>query len=317
LNVNITRAPSPSFALRTGTFRGTLLSVAFAGDDALEDYGFRFGNCLRTPMTKKRICFACGVTAGLVGSFSLRVAAQNLGEDELTPAPKPVDIWSVDLVPYLWLASYDGAFGLPNLPSEVPPTHTDATSPFTSHLSAAAMLTAQVRYHDAGLFLDGAWIQVRAHGDSGSSLYSGTDIKSDIGYLTLALTYRLPAVGNLQTDLIAGARTWHISNEIEFQPGVAQGFTADGSVTWSDPVVGAKLRYDLTKHWFGTILGDVGGFDVGAKISWSVFGGVGYQFASWFSATLGYRYLHEDYDKDGFVMNVNVQGFVVGLGFRF
>jgi opacity protein-like surface antigen len=268
-------------------------------------------------MTKKRICFACAVITGLIWCCSLNADAENLEEDELTPAPKPADVWSIDLVPYLWLASYDGAFGLPNLPADVPPTHTDATSPFTSHLSAAAMMTAQVRYHEAGFFLDGAWIQIRASGDSASSLYSGTEIKSDIGYITLALTYRLPPVGNLQTDLLAGARTWHISNEIEFQPGLAQGFTADGSVTWSDPLVGTKLRYNLTKHWFGTFLGDVGGFGVGSKISWSVFGGIGYQFASWFSATLGYRYLHEDYDKDGFLMNVNVQGFLVGLGFRF
>ena len=95
------------------------------------------------------------------------------------------------------------------------------------------------------------------------------------------------------------------------------GFTSSSSRNWTDPIVGAQLRYDLTRHWFGTMLGDIGGFGVGSDISWSIFGGVGYQFTDWFSATVGYRYMHVDYDKDQFLMNVNVQGLLAGLGFRF
>jgi len=272
---------------------------------------------IKKSFIKVRFPPALALTAGLLGCFSLKLQAADLDSAKPTPPPEAVDAWSIDIVPYLWLAGYDGTFGLPNLPSDVPPTHTDTASPFSTHLSAAAMLTAQVRCHDFGLLIDGAWVQLQTDGDSGSSLYSGTEIKSDIAYGTLALTYRLPPIAKLQTDLIAGARTWYVSNQIEFQPGLAQGFTVDASVTWSDPIVGAKLRYDLTRHWFGTVLGDVGGFGVGSKISWSVFGGMGYQFASWFSATLGYRYMHVDYDTDGFLMNANIHGFLLGLGFRF
>ncbi len=32
------------------------------------------------------------------------------------------------------------------------------------------------------------------------------------------------------------------------------------------------------------------------------------RFTSWFSATLGYRYLHLDYQKDNFLLDANVQG---------
>jgi hypothetical protein len=44
---------------------------------------------------------------------------------------------------------------------------------------------------------------------------------------------------------------------------------------------------------------------------------MGFRFTSWLSASLGYRYLHVDYNKDGFLMNANVQGFLLGLGFHF
>jgi hypothetical protein len=238
-----------------------------------------------------------------------------LAANEPLSSPSVGDAWSFDFVPYLWLAGYEGTFGLPDQPTGAPPTHSDVS--FSTHIKAVAMLAGQVRYHDFGLFLDGAWLQLQTEGDSGSSLYSGTEIKTDIAYGTLALSYRWRPATKLQTDLFAGARTWHVSNEIEFKPAQAQEFVVDGSVSWSDPIIGAKLQYNLTKHWFGTMVADVGGFGVGSEISWSAFGGMGYRFANWFSATVGYRFMHVDYDKQKFLMDVNIQGFLVGLGFHF
>jgi hypothetical protein len=272
------------------------------------------------------------VFAGLVASPALEVPAQSTDSNDSNKAgsevpsplsstnapptnPESSSAWSFEIVPYLWLAGYDGTFGLPSSPPSVPPTHSDAA--YATHLSGAAMLTAELRYRDVGLFLDGAWVQLTTEGNSASALYSGTEIKSNIAYGTAALSYRLPQVASLQSDLFAGARTWYISTQIEFKPGLAPEFTADNSRVWTDPIIGARLRYDLTRHWFATVLGDFGGFGVGADISWNVFGGMGYRFTSWLSATLGYRYLHVDYNHDGFLMNANIQGFLLGLGFRF
>jgi hypothetical protein len=155
---------------------------------------------------------ACLLAVSL-GLSALAVKAEV--QESSAEAPRDnANAWSFDIVPYLWLAGYDGTVGLPNLPAGIPEVPTE-------------------------------------------------------------------------------------------------------SRFWVDPILGASLRYDLTRHWYGTVLGDVGGFGVGSDISWSVFGGVGYQFTDWLSVTLGYRYLHIDYDKDQFVMNGNVQGFLLGLGFHF
>lgn len=225
--------------------------------------------------------------------------------------------WSFDVVPYLWLATYDGTIELPGAPIGIAKPRTTTADPFSTRISAAAMLTAQIRYRDIGLMLDGAWLQLHTEGDAQSSTYSGTEIQSDIAYGMAALTYRLPQAGKLQSQLLAGARTWYMSHEIEFLPGTASGQTTEDSRTWCDPIVGADLRYGFSKHWFARVLGDVGGFGVGSDLSWQVFGGVGYQFTSWFSATLGYRYLHVDYKDGEFAADLNVQGALLGLGFRF
>jgi opacity protein-like surface antigen len=179
------------------------------------------------------------------------------------------------------------------------------------------MLMAQVRYKDVGIVFDGAWLQLKTEGNSSSDLYSGTDIKSDLGFATLELSYRLPPLGKLNSEFVAGARRWHVSTTMDFQAGIAPAFSTEDSRDWYDPVVGARFRYDFTRHWYAVLFGDAGGFGAGADLEYEVFGGVGYQFTSVFSATLGYRYMHINYDKDNFAMDVGIQGFLLGMGFRF
>ncbi len=253
-----------------------------------------------------------------IWAFATVHAAVGGQTGDLSLAPtEPSSPWSADIVPYLWLAGYDGTFGLSGVATTRAAVQSETTDSFDTHLSATFMLTAQVRYRNAGLYLDGAWLQLKTEGSFEAGTYSGAEITTDIAFGAAALSYRLPGVGGLQADLLAGARHWYVANEIEFGPGTAPGYTADSSRNWTDPIVGAHLQYDLSKHWFGVILGDVGGFGVGSDMTWQVFGGVGYRFTSWMSATLGYRYLHVDYDKDDFLMNANVQGFLFGLGFHF
>jgi hypothetical protein len=246
----------------------------------------------------------------------INTPAQEL-ETNSTTATDRTNLWAVDVAPYLWLAGYDGTFGLPTLPAGIPSVHTDSADVSTARISAAAMLSAQIHYRDLGLFFDGAWLQLKADGGPPNPSYSGTEVKSDFAYGTFAGSYRLPPLGQLQSDLFAGARVWYVSTEIELLPGSAPGITGSKSRTWADPVLGALLRYQLTRRWYGLVLGDVGGFGVGSQISWSVFGGVGYRFTNWFSAIVGYRYMHIDYDHDQFLMNINVQGLLLGLGFHF
>jgi hypothetical protein len=201
-----------------------------------------------------------GLACLLAVSLGLSALAVNAeAQESSASAPRDnANAWSFDIAPYLWLAGYDGTVGLPNLPSGIPEVPTESADPFGTHISAAAMLTARVRYRDIGLLIDDAWLQLKTEGSLESGLYSSEEIKSDIGYGTLALSYRLPCPGKLTTDIFAGARLWYISNEIEFKPGIAQGFTAEKSRLWVDPILGASLRYDLTRHWYGTVLGDVG-----------------------------------------------------------
>src|SRR5262245_33509947 len=115
------------------------------------------------------------------------------------------DDWSFDVAPYLWIAGYDGSFSVPGVPAGLSSTQTRSVDSLTTHISAAAMLAGQVRYRDVGLYLEGAWLQLKTEGGTSSGLYSGTDIKTDIAFGTIAGLYRLPRTGKLDVDLVAGA----------------------------------------------------------------------------------------------------------------
>lgn len=259
----------------------------------------------------KKLLSTPAVLAGalLLGSPAL---AGEAGE----AAPARSD-WSFDVVPYLWLATYEGEMDLPGGSAGAGSRSTETEGAYSTSISAGAMLAAQVHYRNFGLLLDGAWLQLETEGQALTSLYSGTDIQTDIAYGTAALSYQLPQVGDLHTEVFAGTRVWYTSNEIGFRPGALPGFTADGSRSWVDPLIGARLRYDFTRRCYAIVLGDVGGFGVGSDQTWSAYGGVGYRFADWISMTLGYRYMHLDFQDGGFVSKLNVQGFLLGVGFHF
>src|SRR5262249_49332868 len=94
------------------------------------------------------------------------------------------------------------------------------------------------------------------------------------------------------------------------------GFETSVDKTWVDPVVGANLDYELTKRWALCVRGFVGGFGVSADIAGEVFAGATYKFNDCCSATLGYRYLYERYER-AFKFELDTQGFLLGFGFHF
>jgi len=220
--------------------------------------------------------------------------------------------WSFDVSPYLWVASVGIDTSLPAASPSPSPT----VDRFDTRISAGAMLAAEARYRSVGLFVDFAWLQLNTEAINPGPLYSAVNLKSDFIHSTAALTYRLPLEGKFQVEALAGARVWHVANDLESTKGLLPAFDASTDRTWVDPMVGASLNYDLTKRWSIGLKGMVGGFGVSADIAGEVFAGVTYNYKEWGSATLGYRYLYEQYDR-AFKLNLDAQGFLLGFGFHF
>lgn len=225
--------------------------------------------------------------------------------------------FSFDLAPYLWIASAGGDFGVPG--TETEPPVSGGGSPFDSDTSIRAgfMLKAEARYDDLGLLFDGAWVRLATETSGRGLLFDDASADTDLGFATLALTYTLPLDTPWLVRPFAGARIFYADIQLHFEPGLLPRADPSGNDTWVDPVVGTIIRYSFTDELYASVLGDVGGFDVSSNITWQVYGGLGYTFADWFAATLGYRYLVDDYQHGDFLLDVSVQGFLIGASFRF
>jgi opacity protein-like surface antigen len=221
--------------------------------------------------------------------------------------------WSFDITPYLWVASVDADTSLSHSPS---PT-SSGVDHFDTRISAGAMIAARAQYRSVGILVDFAWLRLNTEATDPGPAYSDSELKSDFIHSTLALTYSLPLQGKFHADVLAGARLWHVSEKLELESGTSPGFETSEDKTWVDPVFGADLRYDLGKRWQATVKGTVGGFGVSSDLAWEVFAGVSYRITDWCSAIAGYRYLHEEYDRSGFSLNADFQGFLLGVGFHF
>ncbi len=127
--------------------------------------------------------------------------------------------------------------------------------------------------------------------------------------------YALVEESRCRVDAFAGLRAWSAETDVSLS-GLVTG-SRSSSETWVDPILAARLRSRLAGDLYLNAYADVGGFEAGSDFTWQVYGGLGYQFTDWFRAQFGYRYLDVDYDKDGFIFDVAMQGWLLGLGFRF
>jgi len=86
---------------------------------------------------------------------------------------------------------------------------------------------------------------------------------------------------------------------------------------WTDPYIGAAGRYNLRKPFYLTGKADVGGFDVGSKVTVQAYGALGCDVTRNIYAELGCRYLYYDYDSDGFLYKVSMYGPQITAGVQF
>jgi|GEM_PF-1057754 len=252
------------------------------------------------------------VLASTLGSFAGSSGSTSTITTTTTTTTTSSDCWAFELNPYIWAASLDAQTNLPwngpGGPSSVQRLDTKITGAF--------MLEALARYNSVGLLVDVNWLQLDTATRRSGILYSGANLQTDYLYSTAALTYSLPLEGAFHADLLAGARLWHIAADYTLKPGVLAGLHGSNSQTWVSPLAGARLSYDLTKQWQLFAQGTAGGFS-GNNSQWDVIGGVGYLFNDWCMATIGYRYLSENYQHNDFTFDANAHGVEVGLSFKF
>jgi len=115
----------------------------------------------------------------------------------------------------------------------------------------------------------------------------------------------------------AGVRIYEVKAEVELITDRMESAKA----SWADPVVGAWIPVDLSRRWWVEVSGDIGGFNVGSRLSWSLYLAGTYRASDLVSISLAYNFLDTDYhgtvmSKD-FKWRARVAGPGMGIRFNF
>jgi opacity protein-like surface antigen len=127
----------------------------------------------------------------------------------------------------------------------------------------------------------------------------------------------------VKVDVIGAARSTRLDTKLDLALTTGAPLLPDGSrsvsgrETWWDPLIGVRVLVPFAEKWTAVGYADIGGFGVGSDITYQLLAGVNWQFSKSVSAKLGYRYLYQDYEHNGFIWDMTANGFYLGAGFQF
>jgi len=266
---------------------------------------------------------ACGATvaAVLLATPALAgTATLEPGQSPATPRPSepvrdagaPVFIGSL----YIWGTALTGRSStLPPLPeTDIDISFSDVLKDFDGGIMGATEMRAG-RWSVIG---DVLFTQVTPKGNLPGPASADAKVRSRSLTLQADALYRFHQSEFLNLDAGAGLRFWYLDNKLTIDPGLLRnGVSHSESEYWVDPVIAGRVNARIAGPWSATLVGDVGGFDVGSQLTWQFIGTLNYQWNEDLSLRLGYRALSVDYKQGDFLYDVRMQGPIVGVSYRF
>lgn len=223
--------------------------------------------------------------------------------------------WEFGIAPYGWLASVNGVAGTlpPASPVDVDASFGDVLENFR----IGAMFYAQLRRGRWGFDLDLFYVSLDPSATSPRERVSG-DLDLDTFFVTPGITYRIFDYRAFFIELFAGARVWNVSTDLKLTTVRLGDFKRSFDETWVDPLIGIQGRINVeNSNFYVSGWAKVGGFGVGSRMTWEVFGGIGYEIKQWVSVFVGYRHLEVNRRNNDFVFDLSFTGPVIGAVFRF
>jgi hypothetical protein len=222
--------------------------------------------------------------------------------------------WQMDLTPYLWFAGTHGTVGAFGRDASVQSSARD----LLSHFDFGIMGVANARYNRFLLSGDLMWIRLS---DSKALPFPGISaVSADVrvGQLvwTSKLGYRLIDSKKFKADAMVGARYWHLSQKLNFNPS-RLGLSINPSQNWADIVVGGRVELPIGPKASIIAGGDVGGWNATAKLDYQFAGLLNFKVSPKWARNAGYRYLFVDYRSGSGIYNMVTPGAGLGLTYTF
>jgi len=232
--------------------------------------------------------------------------------------------WQYELTPYLWGSAMKGDVQSGHLPRiGVDMSFGD----ILDILDFGLMGAFEARNGRWGLLSDLVYMEVSDEATAGRTgsgpIGAPASVDAEATFkqtmLAAAAAYRI-AEGRSPVDLIGGVRyakldvAARIDASLFGQSGTA---VRGADKEWFDPYLGVRIQHPLGERWTFVGYADAGGFGLGSDFTWQAAVGINRSFSKAVTGTAGFRWIGTDYDKGGYVYDMNFEGAYAGLGFRF
>lgn len=233
----------------------------------------------------------------------------------IAPAAAQNDAWSFSVSPYFWAAGIEGTTAtLPGLP----PADIDMSfGDIVDDLKPSGMVFFNANKGRLGFAADIQYVETEADSNALAPLFSSETLRSTSFVMSALVNYLVLDDGPASLRLGAGARLWSAETDLKLSDGLLPGRRVTSDETWVDPIIGAGGVLDLGPKVFARGWAYVGGFGIASDITADLFVGFGYRFTDSISATLGYRWVKVDYDRNDFLYDVQQAGIATGVAFAF
>ena len=255
-------------------------------------------------------------------TYGVAAEVDNATADNITAASSLVTAtsegsgsgWEFAVTPYLWMSGFKANIDTPQGESvKVDESFTD----ILGDLKFAFMAGFEAKH---GRFVSVQDIFFLSMGSSADGHIGPVPIDAEVDEKLLTTThlfgYRVVDDGPMFVDLMAGGRFTSIKIDVELT-GPLQTIERDTKKTEFGPVIASRVRFPLSERWGVALYGDLGGFGIGADLSWQLLGTVQYAISDNWSLVAGWRHFNAKQDKNGWDVDIKLDGPILGATFRF
>jgi hypothetical protein len=215
------------------------------------------------------------------------------------------------LTPYLWGAGLSGVVGAGGVTADVDASFSD----ILSNLDVGFMANYRADWDDWLFVADAMYIDLGGEGSGPGELVEvRVDVEQTVAEFDVG---RKVAPG---VAVIAGVRYVDISSEARSAGPLGNTFVFRAGDDWVDPLVGVIGSTVFGEKASAALRADVGGFGVGADLTWQVVGSFSYQVTPSLALVAAYRHLDIDYDagsgSNRFRFDAAMSGPALGVTFH-
>ncbi|HTT24326.1 MAG TPA: amidohydrolase family protein [Candidatus Sulfotelmatobacter sp.] len=231
------------------------------------------------------------------------------------PAGTSTSAWRIDSTTYLWLQGVHGTVGV--LGHEIGFKASPEDLMTRAKPGIQQLLIAQ--HGRLSITGDILWTPIEVK-SSNSLLNPAPAMLSKADYRPVTFTpeagYRVLDNRRIQIDGLTGLRYWHMGADFTLAP-IAGGGSLSKPMNWVDPLVGARLKFPISRKLTAAIQGDAGGWGVGSQLDYQMLGALSYRIKPRWALHAGWRYMYTDYSNGQLHSRVAQSGVVIGMTHNF